>query len=336
MIRWRWSRLVALTGTIAVFLGHAADGLGCNIPVFRYALERWQTDPLDAIIFYANDLAPDQRSLVEVLRAIGTEAGGHAPLQVSLVDLRQPLNDELRATWKRVENQADGSPLLVVQGKHPRGTYQCWASPLTADAIRTLIDSPARREISRRILSGDAIVWVVLRGADGEEARRTAELLRRESDRLAAAIELPEGIGLPGSELFSEIPLLVQFTVLEVDRHDPREAFLVQVLQGMRPAAFESGQPLVVPFFGRGRALEIIPADQLDAALVRDLARFLCGACSCQVKEQNPGFDLFFNVQWNRELFGEAGFQPPAAEGLLQRKSPEPTYVPIPSGRRGK
>ncbi len=332
LIHRRWA---VSAGVFCLLCCSAGIGLGCNIPVFRFALERWQADAMEAIIFHCRDLSPQHRDLVDALRSVGNQPGGHAPMQVVLVDVRRPISAETEAIWKDVQQRAGRDPFLVIRGEHPRGKFRCWASPLTAGAVSGLIDSPVRREISRRILAGDAIVWLVVRGSDPEKNRDVVDLLRRTNAELARTIELPEGIGLPGSELFSEIPLLVQFSVLEADRNDPDEAFLLGLLQGFRPAAFDQEQPLIVPFFGRGRALEIIPADQFNAALVGDLTRFLCGACSCQVKEQNPGFDLFFNVRWNRELFGDAAFRPPAAEGLLQRKSSEPTYVPIPSGRRG-
>ncbi|MCP4857224.1 MAG: hypothetical protein GY903_22300, partial [Fuerstiella sp.] len=139
-------------------------------------------------------------------------------------------------------------------------------------------------------------------------------------------------IGLPGSELFSDIPLLMKFSVLEVDPTDDREQFLVELLTGFEPEAIKSGDPLVVPVFGRGRALEVIPAEQLDAGLIEDLTLFLCGACSCQVKERNPGFDLLITASWERELFGED------AEGLASEMiattttTADPVLIPIPSG----
>ncbi len=120
----------------------------------------------------------------------------------------------------------------------------------------------------------------------------------------------------------------MQFTVLEIDPVDKREEFLVSLFRGFEPAAEKDGQPLVVPVFGRGRALEVIPARQLDAGMIGDLTRYLCGACSCQVKERNPGFDLLLQADWDRELFGESGQLPPPPKEFDPNTAP--TYVPIP------
>ncbi len=40
----------------------------------------------------------------------------------------------------------------------------------------------------------------------------------------------------------------------------------------------------------------------INADNLRESAAFVTGACSCQVKEQNPGFDLLLNADWNKLL----------------------------------
>ena len=37
---------------------------------------------------------------------------------------------------------------------------------------------------------------------------------------------------------------------------------------------------------------------------IRDAAMYLCGACSCQMKAQNPGIDFLSNIDWYRYLDG--------------------------------
>jgi hypothetical protein len=144
---------------------------------------------------------------------------------------------------------------------------------------------------------------------------------------------LPEGIGLPGSELYSEVPLFLKFSLLELDRNDPSEQFLLRVFKNFQPAAFEAGEPLLVPVFGRGRALEVIPADDCNPSLIGDLTAFLCGACSCQVKEQNPGFDLLLAANWDRDLFGEDAPLPPPAKAVGEGDR-QPVLLTIPPGQK--
>ena len=116
-------------------------------------------------------------------------------------------------------------------------------------------------------------------------------------------------------------------------RDDAQEQFLVRLFSGFQPQAYTEKQPLVIPVFGRGRALEVIPADQLDAKLFEELTLFLCGACSCQVKESNPGFDLLLSADWNRELFGENAVLPPPPKTVADQNQP-PKLLPIAPGRK--
>ena len=208
-----------------------------------------------------------------------------------------------------------------------------WKGTLQEATAALLLQSPVRSELIDRLQAGHAVVWVVLQSADQKKTQAAIDLLRGQFDKLSQSVELPEGIGLPGSELFSEVPLLLKFSVLELDPNDEREQFLVQMLTGFHPEALSDGQPLVMPVFGRGRALEVIPAAQLNADLVEDLTIFLCGACSCQVKELNPGFDLLLSSDWNTVLFGENAAGPPDREEGTHRNE-TPVLVPIPQGRR--
>src|SRR5262249_42605094 len=73
------------------------------------------------------------------------------------------------------------------------------------------------------------------------------------------------------------------------------------------------------PIFGRGRALCSLEGKALAAKDIEEAARFLCGACSCQVKELNPGVDLLIAADWDELIEAEPGPVP------LTRVAVEPT-----------
>ncbi|MEM7475245.1 MAG: hypothetical protein AAF483_09655 [Planctomycetota bacterium] len=310
--------------------------LACNIPVFRYALERWRSDRMQVLVFIDQELSASDQAAVARLRTASVATNGSANLEVQTIDLREPAkkNETRQAIelWESIQTSSANAkpPFVAVQGKHPRGPYLSWSGKLADSGA--ILSSPARLELGRRLLAGKSVVWLVLQSQEDQAANeRVTTLLRGQSKELSADLELPEGIGLPGSELFSEVPLLLEFSVLEIDRNDNREEYLIESLKGFQPEAFEADEPLVIPVFGRGRALEVIPASKLTDALVRDLSAFLCAACSCQVKEQNPGFDLLLERNWDLELFGEEGEKPPASEnGLGQQKR---VLLDIPPGK---
>ena len=76
---------------------------------------------------------------------------------------------------------------------------------------------------------------------------------------------------------------------------------------------------IVFAFFGRGRVLTALHGKDLKAKELEEVAKFLCGACSCQVKELNPGIDLLFAVKWEAFLDIEITPQPREARTIPKR-----------------
>lgn len=319
-------RAVALGCLFLLFDCFASSASACNIPVFRYAFERWQSDDYEVIVYHdetAGDVDSRFRSKIET-------AGVNAKLV--LRDFAQ-MSPPHRALMKSEAGRSIQShPRFIVQG--PRRDSAAFHVPVKEGSIDHVLDSPARKELSRRLLSGHAIVWLLVRSSDESNNEQARQRLIRSIESVAGKIELPEGIGLPGSELHSEVPLLLRFSVLEIDPDNPDESFLGEMFFGYDR---DDKEPLVLPVFGRGRALEVIPAGQLTESLIESLTVYLCGACSCQAKERNPGFDLLIATDWERELFGD---QPPPRDEPLhaQRRqgNQPPSLLEIPPGKSSK
>jgi hypothetical protein len=86
-------------------------------------------------------------------------------------------------------------------------------------------------------------------------------------------------------------------------------------------------EPMAFPVFGRGRVLYAVVGQGISADTIRKASSFIAGPCSCQVKEQNPGFDLLLSCDWD-ELVGETFISEPIPEG-----DSEPKLLTIPAGR---
>ena len=310
----------------------ATTAYACNIPVFRYALERWKADSCELLVFHDGPFNEQLKMQIDELQSQSTSGGGLANIDVQVLDIRS-VDAQRLAIWKDL-NQKDKMPLpyALVRAPHTRGPITAWHGKLNEVAGQVL-DSPLRKRLTERLLNGDSIVWLLLKSPDEDRNEPIRKLIKAQSAELATKLALPEGIGLPGSELHSEVPLFLKFTSLELDREDAQEQFLVKLFSGFQPQAFVEKQPLLIPIFGRGRALEVIPAAQLDAKLFEELTLFLCGACSCQVKESNPGFDLLLSADWNRELFGENGILPPPPKTVADQDQ-SPTLLRIAPGRK--
>ncbi len=321
---------------ILAFALISSAAYACNIPVFRYALERWQPDVCELIVFHDGPLTAEQQAWIRTFQSQSADKGGDANTDVRLSNVAAEIQPALKALWAGLKHgDRLELPYVVVRSRtgsqRLTGLKSIWRGPLASAMRSAVVDSPVRKELAKRLLAGDSIVWLMVRSQDDARNNALREMVSEQCEQLSAKIELPDGIGLPGSELFSDVPLTVKFTLLEIDPADPKEQLLVRLFTAYQPDAIAEGQPLIVPVFGRGRALEVIPADELDARLMEDLTLFLCGACSCQVKEQNPGFDLLLSANWERELFGESGGRPPLnSTGDKQA----PVLLTIPPGRK--
>ena len=317
---------------LLIFVTVAGALPACNIPVFRYALERWKSDPYTVIVF--RDKAYDQRQQ-ESLKSL--KPSGENPANIELVEFdltALPSDEKYSQLWQQLNQQSNtiALPHVVVRATLPTGKVNAWHGPLDEAAKLGLANSPARDELAKRLLRGDSIVWLLINSSDKSKNDRAKQLLTKTTAGLEKKVKLPEGVGIPGSELFSEVPLLVQYSILEIEAGSAKEKFLTQMFGGIRSRAFAKNEPLIIPVFGRGRALEVIPAVDLNANLIEDLTIFLNGPCSCQVKERNPGFDILMAANWDRELFGEEGQRPPAKPPTKQNAKPD--YLKIPLGRK--
>jgi hypothetical protein len=89
--------------------------------------------------------------------------------------------------------------------------------------------------------------------------------------------------------------------------------------------------PMVFPVFGRGRALFALIGQGITTDNVRGSASFLTGACSCEVKELNPGFDLLLATDWDG-LITREGAPPSIVASRELKLSATGQLVPIPPG----
>jgi len=289
-------------------LGWAATGevVACNVPVFRYALERWPADVYRVTVFHRGDLASAQKEVVQTLVAASE---GSANLVVAAVDVAKELPAHHKDAWNLVKDAA--LPALLLQYPASAQTDRpLWSGPLTIENVRSLVDSPARRQLAERLQKGESAVWLLLESGNSAQDKKVADLLAAELKRIEKEIELPPAAPDDPS-MSAEVPLRIAFSVLRVSRSDPAEQMFVRMLCGLREEVAKEKGPLVFPVFGRGRALDGFAGGQVTTELIENVIAFVCGACSCEVKSMNPGVDLLVATDWDAALTGQAVNDPP-------------------------
>jgi hypothetical protein len=303
--------------TLLLILSASALAPTCNIPVFRYALERWPAAPYDVVVFHRGPLGSEGKAALNALRQAG------ANVEVDRIDVAEPVPAKRKELLERAKLEAP-----CIAAIFPGTDLLAWSGPLTTDAVRGLIDSPSRREIAKRLLEGDSAVWLLLESGDRAADDAAAKTLLTELGRLEETLKLPAHAP-DDPPLLSEVPIRVAFSLLRLSRSAPDEGALVQML--LRSETGLEG-PIVFPIFGRGRALWAMTGKGLTPPNIDEAAMFLIGACSCEAKELNPGVDLLFAADWEAGL-AAAPARAPVPTPLLKPRPPEPEAPADPPAR---
>ena len=284
----------------------------CNVPVFRYALERWEADPYEIVVFHREPLTVEQEVILAGMEKAGRD--GTANLTVNRVNLAGEVPPPLRLLWNAQENPT--SPWMVA--RYPRQSRienPAWAGPLTAETVGALLDSPARRDLARKLLRGDAVVWLLLESGDRERDDEAGRLIEAESGKLQQTLKLPEPSTLD-PPMNANVPLKIAISIVRVARSDPAERMLVNLLLNRNPKLATGKEAMLFPIFGRGRAIPPAIGPEIRAEALLEMAEFLTGPCSCQVKEMNPGYDLLLTANWS-SLIGYQELQLPEPPPLV-------------------
>lgn len=302
----RRSRCCALA--VLCVLQFATVTHACSVPVFRYALERWRSDPYQAVLFYRGSLDESSQAVAKTLSREGRAGEIFANVQVRTVDVDkidadQPKGKADALLWKNLGTEE--VPQLAVY--YPLSNpipKPIWKGQPTAESATQLLQSGQRREIARRILKGDTAVFLMVEGPDEKQnavALATVEAALRKAE---ASLKLPPADPqdvADGLITVDQDSLKIRFSTMVLKRDDPNEAHLINMLmnseEDLKDDSFKD-EPMVFPLFGRGRALYAIIGKGIDEDNVMRSCEELIGPCTCQVKDQNPGTDLLMAVDW--------------------------------------
>lgn len=306
----------------------AAAVMACQVPVFRYALERWSADKYQVIVLSSKPLDAAQNTSLQRLQSAQTEHG--ANFEVTTADVTAIQDERLLQLWN--QHQSKDAPLMVVLYPHTAENVAdrvIESGELTSQAVDRLLQSPVRKEVAQRLASGQSAVWIFVPSGDTEKddvALRTLE------QRLAAN---QHNLTVPTAEVLdidplrlenNKIPLRIEFSIVKLDRHDLQETFLSAVLAHSE-AELSHSEPQAFPVFGRGRVLYGLVGRGIMPATIDTACKFMAGPCSCQVKNLNPGVDLLLSYKWDQAVEGSL------ISDALPDESAEPVLLTIPPGR---
>jgi len=289
----------------------ATHAMACNTPVCQYALENWEASPYLIIVCRKGALTPGEAKNVEALKSDEDEEL-RPNVEVYAVDLAKE-DDRI---LKQIE-QALGKPLAeVIDADAASETPQAfvmwpfmygqrnvpilWSGALDKLDFKTLTDSPIRRETAKRLLQGNAIVWLLAESGNVEADKKAEACLKENLKRLEGLIELPPPDLDPMLALDEQAPteaVRPKFTMIKFKPGAPEESAFEKMLR-IKDLWEEEKVPLAFPIYGRGRVLTALAGEEIEPDWIDEVSVFLTGPCSCQVKAGNPGYDLLMTVDW--------------------------------------
>lgn len=277
----------------------AAPAGACSVPVYRYALESWEADAYEIMVLHNGPLADESRAAADLLAEYVQSDEAQINAQLVFDDAaRQPEENAYRSPHEIAVGEAR---LVVFAPGIVEQPDPIWDEPLTTDRVRQLVDSPLRREISRRIIDGDSIVWILLETGNPQTDDATAALLQQTLRMLQATLKLPdefqqqENVSLIGG---GNSTLRIAFSMVRLPAGSTEETFFSASLLGGERIPAAADEPIALPVFGRGRVLNGIRGLSINETNLRAVCQSLIGACPCEVKAQNPGRDLLFSADW--------------------------------------
>ena len=222
------SLLILLVGLNVIF--HSGL-LACPIPVFRYALEYWETDNYILDVYYKNELEPGDKALIDLVKSPRNSAT-RSNLDIRLINVD---DDNPDASVIRDKNlQAKSFPWMVLRYPIVTGIKTTlWSGPLNQPNMEKIIHSPVRENLIRLLAKETTAVWILLESGDKKKDQEAYDILSKDLKHLEQTLTLPDpelwwdqSKGIP----LEDVPP-VKFDILRLSRLNPVEEHFIRMLK---------------------------------------------------------------------------------------------------------
>ncbi|HUT92473.1 MAG TPA: hypothetical protein VMY37_23470 [Thermoguttaceae bacterium] len=321
----------------------ASDTRACNTPVYRYAMYNWAPAPFFVFYFHHGETPAEDEEVNKLITDLAESGPALANLLLEPIDVSAGEIEKLPKPVKEAWQAYVGEAAEKAQPAHL--VFTSWGAKLHAGrldqaTVRALVDSPLRSKIGDLLEDGCAAVMVLLPGSNAEENKQ-AEKTARDIVTQAAAGKIPVESGFldasmsqpmppteraeedPAEETLSEEARIaaasrLKMGLVKVDRSDEAEKWLVRSLMAMEDDLEElTEHPMIFFAYGRCRAMPPYVGKGINAENLTAEIQFLASACSCFVKDQNPGADLPMHWDWEATADAMAAKDPSMSGGPL-------------------
>ena len=334
-----------LGAAMALLVGIGSAASACDTPVYRYAMYRWEPAAYSVWCFHRGEPGKDVAEVNRRLDPLGGTAGATTNLRLESVDLAAKDSLEKVPPWVKKAWEARAADPLPSYLVFTPWRTELFAGRLDLASVEAMAESPARKQIAKLLDKGQMAVFLLLPGKDpkinGQAEKAVEEVIAKvRSGKVALGPARMEDIppevpptpakqkadAGPGDkppaspDAPSPPPPPPEVGLVKIDRSDKAEAWLVRPLATVESDLPEAvGQPMVFAAYGRGRVLPPCIGKGITPENLLEQLTFLAGACSCTVKDQQPGVDLLFRWDWQataeRLAAGQEDLLGPASPG---------------------
>ena len=304
---YRQTILLFLVGVVFAF-----RALACDTPVYRYAMYRWDPSPYEVYHFHSADMEEKFAAAKKELNEARDEKV--TPLNVAVYPVNLAKDPELktvprdvRRIWQAKVEEGIKTPATLIV--NPKG-YEVHCGALAAADVSHFADTPARKQIGQLLSKGHCGVYVLLLGKDNtlnESAKKAVAKVVKDvnsgdlslyagPDARNPLRPAKEDEDKDADEKPPHSAASLVFTQKDLKAQDP---WLYRSLMAVENDLYDfQEEPMLFVVYGRGRALPPYIGKGIAYENLVEITNFVTSACSCTVKDQNPGVDLPMAFDW--------------------------------------
>ena len=342
-VLWRQTACCVLP-LMAFLATQTADCWACRTPVYRYAMYNWPAAPGYVFYFHYGKPREEDEQVNQSIRAMlhdkqpanvvlqEIDASGQDGLRqlpkVVASDFRKHTDGKspmylVYTPWgvKLFAGQIDGgtlramfeSPARQRLGELLHQGHACvWIVLSGSDTQAAERAAKTAQEVAEAVAAGKILADLL---ADDDDPSLTPTVPIQPAPAASTATPQQSPDESSPKQIEAAAPAEAQrpagnrprltAAVMRVSCDDPAEWWLVHTLLSVEPDLDQyQREPMVFPVFGRGRVLLPFVGKGITAENLTDCLAYVAGPCSCQVKDENPGFDLL--MRWDWEATAEA------------------------------
>ena len=260
--------------------------IACQVPVFRYALERWNPDKYMMTVSSPTELTEDEKAVITTI-----------------------ITNHANINFKRVKGEEKS--ITISSPYQPDNKGVVFKGPIKKESL-SLLQSPLRKKLIKNILSGKSSTILLLECSDKAKNEEAKKKVLKAIETAKKTLKVPDGIvgknaknkdevEDPDNVLRSEIELKIDFELIVVKR-TAEEDVLVKSLLHAEEDLMDLDEPMAFMCFGRGRSLYPAIGKGITEEYISTKLGVLCRACTCSSKQEIAGFDLFLAVNWKEAV----------------------------------